>query len=438
MSDFKTFRDVEASLWQSAVAEAITRVETPAAFGVGAAAAVAPPQAQLAQPDHPFARAAERAGVFIARAKAMPAVAFAAAAAPAPGAPEDPADIGVVAVAEAPRFPEVGAFLDSMRLRFGPLDPRWIEALRNYHRYLQGRSADVPYRSYRSLDDFVFDGLLPTQGRVALMADWGTGMPIAVGVLQQIATHDPDIVVHLGDIYYSGQQDEVERRFLQPCRDTFAGPRPRIFTLAGNHDMYSGGAPYYQLLDQLGQPASYFCLRNANWQVIAVDTGRNSDVGDRVPTSLQDSEVAWVRDKIERAAGRRTIVLSHHQFFSPYERIGGGFFNPRLKEQLGPFLPADTVWYWGHEHDLILFGAYQGVRGRCIGHGAIPVPYRLELVARGRIDDGSIPVEDVAHLARNGLYYTNGYMILEFHGPAAMEVYYQYPGDADELFRRGL
>jgi len=45
------------------------------------------------------------------------------------------------------------------------------------------------------------------------------------------------------------------------------------FTLAGNHDMFCGGAPYYKLIDQLGQPASYFCLRNDNWQFLAMDTG---------------------------------------------------------------------------------------------------------------------------------------------------------------------
>jgi predicted phosphodiesterase len=325
-----------------------------------------------------------------------------------------------------------------MRLRFGPLDPRWLEALHNYHRFLQRRRDQVPYVPYRSLDDYVLDGLLPASGRVALFADWGTGTAEAVALLHQLASHDPDVVIHLGDIYYSGQQQEVERRFLAPCKDVFPGVRPHLFTLAGNHDMYSGGAPYYWLLGQLGQPASYFCLRNAHWQVIAIDTGRNSDVGDREPTHLQKEEVAWVRDKVEGAGGRRTILLSHHQLFSPYERIGGGTINPNLKGQLGPVLPPDTVWYWGHEHDLILFGPHEGVRGRCIGHGAIPVPVRLGGPPRARIDGGAIPVEGVAPLGRNGLYYNNGYVILEFDGLAAEEVYFQHPGGGGESFRRAL
>ncbi len=45
--------------------------------------------------------------------------------------------------------------------------------------------------------------------KIAIMGDWGTGMPQAVNMLQQmVAGFSPDIVMHLGDTYYAGSLDE--------------------------------------------------------------------------------------------------------------------------------------------------------------------------------------------------------------------------------------
>ena len=98
--------------------------------------------------------------------------------------------------------------------------------------------------------------------------------------------------------------------------------------------MYSGGAGYYKLVDQLGQRASYFCLRNANWQFVAMDTGftnsairLNFDPDDPDdPHGLDKAEADWVCDKVTNAGGRNTILLSHHQPFSRFERLTGGPF----------------------------------------------------------------------------------------------------------------
>ena len=59
---------------------------------------------------------------------------------------------------------------------------------------------------------------------------------------------------------------------------------PATFHLPGNHDMYAGGQPYYDVIDMLGQPASYFCLQNDHWQFLAMDT------------SLHDSNPVTVAD----------------------------------------------------------------------------------------------------------------------------------------------
>ncbi len=70
--------------------------------------------------------------------------------------------------------------------------------------------------------------------------------------------------------------------------------------------MYAGGGRYYTVLDMLGQPASYFCLRNDEWQFIALDTGlHDSDPVARTATFLEDTEVEWLKDKVRNAGGRR-------------------------------------------------------------------------------------------------------------------------------------
>src|SRR6185436_8347093 len=91
-------------------------------------------------------------------------------------------------------------------------------------------------------------------------------------------------------------------------------------------------------------------------------------------TYLEDAELVWAKDKINNAAGRRTILLSHHQLFSAFSPIGpkdngDRSTNPRLLAQFADVLPEVDAWLWGHEHNLEIYGPYAGLsRGRCIGH----------------------------------------------------------------------
>src|ERR1700733_11151027 len=92
-----------------------------------------------------------------------------------------------------------------------------------------------------------------------------------------------------------------------------------IYTLCGNHDMYSGGGGYYWLLDQIGQKASYFCLRNDNWMFLAMDTGFHDNNPFNVATNMTQpvsedgwSEADWHMQQIKNAGNRKLVLLSHH------------------------------------------------------------------------------------------------------------------------------
>ncbi len=284
------------------------------------------------------------------------------------------------------------------QISFSVCDPLWAEALVDYGEFL-AQGGTIPYVNYPpgEIGSFAVLDTLPDQPSVtvALLADWGTGMEDAEALLTQVKAKNPDVVIHLGDIYYAGTAGEVQSNFLAVYGGVFGAPGtpgvPPLYSLSGNHDMYSGGAGYYGMLTALGQPASYFCLRNADWQLLAMDTGLN----DRDPftvltnlTYLNPPEVPWQQDKLVNAAGRKTILLSHHQLFSAFDSVGQDVegqalaWNPNLQAAFTrggqSLLPQAAYWFWGHEHNLEIYQPYIGLaRGRCIGAGACLVERRL-------------------------------------------------------------
>jgi hypothetical protein len=54
----------------------------------------------------------------------------------------------------------------------------------------------IPYNVYRNVSDFVIEGKLPAQAKVAIVGDWGTGQEAAKLVLRQISNKSPDVVIH--------------------------------------------------------------------------------------------------------------------------------------------------------------------------------------------------------------------------------------------------
>jgi len=311
--------------------------------------------------------------------------------------------------------------------QFTTCDPRYAQAAEQYVAFKLD-CGKIPYKVWKNLSDFIVDWKVPAQARIVILGDWGTGQADARALLQAIARKNPDLVLHLGDVYYAGTGFEVENYFQDIWKSTFDLGKIRTFTLSGNHDMYSGGIPYYQLIQDLGQPASYFCLRNDDWQFVALDTGLHDDDALAArPTYLEDTEVAWLNDKIATAGGRRTVLLSHHQLFTANEDIGGQSVNVRLQGQVGSILPKVDVWFWGHEHNQVIYKNWQGVLARCLGHGAYPVGID-EIPANPRFD---VPMENV-FLHKGDAFHSHGYAVMDLDGPAARVSYYQDSDPEDQ------
>jgi hypothetical protein len=83
------------------------------------------------------------------------------------------------------------------------------------------------------------------------------------------------------------------------------------------------------LVGQIGQQSSYFCLQNADWQFLAMDTGNNDNSPLTVNTNMTSfpvmngwSEADWHLNKIAAAGNRKTVLLCHHQLFSAFGSVG--------------------------------------------------------------------------------------------------------------------
>lgn len=267
---------------------------------------------------------------------------------------------------------------------------------------------------------------LPAKARIAVLSDWGTGMYGGPVCAKSIETDGAfDLLMHLGDVYYSGDIDEVEQRFLKFWPDV---PSAINRALNSNHEMYSGGFGYFdRILSSFKQEASYFAFQNDYWLLVGLDTGYSEH-------ELHGDQVDWLNKLVQDAGDRRIILFSHHQPFSLYEKQG-----PRLVSQLGPLLEQRKIhaWYWGHEHRCVVYRPHPlwGVHGRCVGHSAFPYfrdsfkltrsePGWQSISGRNLVPGASVLDGPNKYVEGNGVKYgPNGYVVLELDDRDLRELY---------------
>lgn len=445
------------SLWQSAVETAITQHQrfdnltnnmaaSPGADRALTAADLAASEIERPDVRDPFMRAtsalAERRAAQFALHQTLISPLLTGISADAARAEDRlPSDVGSLvkdcaelafelAIAIATGSPRVEALRSEFE--FNVCDPLWATAIATYVAFLAGGGSPV-YRGWTDPDP-VFPFELRPDARIAFVADWGTGLPPAVQLIEQIRDKfSPDVVIHLGDIYYAGTTAENERYFYDKMASVFDLQETLVLSLCGNHDMYAGGAPYYALLDRLGQKtrqgvsSSVFCLRNKHWQFLAMNTGFHDNDPLPIPqqplTSLQPEEVLWMQARLNEAGDRKSVLLSHHQPISAFDTLDGTGHNPRLTDPFANFQDRIALWLWGHEHNMVIFDEDATVRrGRCIGCGAIPVfkdldPYKqVTAVKQGAprlsLLDGVDPP-----------MFAHGYAVMTLDGPEATVQY---------------
>jgi predicted phosphodiesterase len=423
-----TFRDRDSSLWQSALAEIVAQQNKGQAhlgkrFKGLTKGAQSPPSWEAIHADPMVLEATESLQAMQLRPGEL---ATARAAIPIKKCGEIALELAWAKI----NHDEDAIDQLTNELNFSACDPRWAETIETYIGYFKLGKASIPYRSG---GDYVLDFVLPQSATIGIVGDWGTGSSVAQDLLKQVAGYNPDLLMHLGDIYYSGTLFECQTCFLDICRAILPAQTP-VVTLAGNHDMYSAGLGYYWLVDQLHQQASYFCIQNDDWQFLAMDTGYHDFDPLSVNTNVTyptSEEIAWHLNKIQNRGKRRTALFSHHQLFSAFEPIGGKAVNDRLLDQFKTVLPNIDIWLWGHEHRLDVYKPYLGLqRGRCLGCSAVP-----EFVDPNYFTPkfGDVPLQPV-QLANDGSTYDHAYAIMKLNGPQAEICYYQQSAPNKPLF----
>ncbi len=279
--------------------------------------------------------------------------------------------------------------------------------------------------------------------RVAVFGDWGSGLYGAQPIATAIKS-DPNyqLVLHLGDTYYSGTKKEFQSRF------TAFFPKPAgavARSLNGNHEMYSGGIPYIEAIDQdFDQKSSCFAWQTDHWLLVGLDTAYWDDSTPAKDHVLTQRQFDWLNGLLAAAGSRKVVLFSHHQLFSQLSDQG-----THLIDKLEPLLESGRIhsWYWGHEHRCVVYEPHPlwGLRGRCIGHGGFP-EFRNAL---GTAVQGELGWTTLAAKEKDGVkvpaaqslegpnrfindgparYLPHGFLTLEFDGPNLVEIYREPDG----------
>jgi hypothetical protein len=262
--------------------------------------------------------------------------------------------------------------------KFGDLDAGWITALIFYIALKLGAPFNTTPAVITNTDDTV---------KIAIVGDWGTG-PWADGsinypaleVINQIPPRTPDYTIHLGDVYYAGtggflDSDEEVSNFVNNWPSGSKGS----FMLNSNHEMYSGAQGFFGKglkapIFSAQQNTSYFAIQHEKWIIIALDTAYYDKSPLFMNGALNDAnQINFIKSL--NTANKTIILLTHHNPTSVDGTTTAQL--PLWNQVLAALGRAPDFWYWGHVHNAMVysdtsFPGGNGVKARCVGHGAIP------------------------------------------------------------------
>jgi Calcineurin-like phosphoesterase len=254
--------------------------------------------------------------------------------------------------------------------KFG--NPLWQQMFEEYFKYYWQyplhKGGSPKYRSWQAddagkgdLNYGVIKWRLPANARIAIVGDIGTGTDMAAAVLSAALTFNPDVVLHLGDVYFSGTSFETEHRLVGLIRSVLGRQRVPLFTVPGNHEYFTGGISFLAALDAghlvvedtQQQVASYFCLRTADdgWQFLGLDTGYNGHYMN-VPPSAQQAVLE--RLHVGKVESSTTIDPHWPRAFNPYFSRAAApdlpIQNPNIQDPTSPppqvtLRPDEAAWH---------------------------------------------------------------------------------------------
>lgn len=329
---------------------------------------------------------------------------------------------------------------------FAVLDPGWSLAVLDYIRLKIDLESLAPFNTNPNAITINPDN--KTSLKIAIMGDWGTGnYPDGSSnnspsnkIMTAIGNLSPDIVVHLGDVYYAGSDNflifEGEEQINLIEAWNYNAPLGN-FTLNSNHEMYGGANGYFNVAlksdlfknqtgpDVSGNPTSYFSITYGNWVIVGLDTAYNATkeyMQGRITDAFQPAF-------LHQFKGKNVIILSHH---NPIDTLGQ-VLNSLWTDVTGPkaLNGSPAMWYWGHIHNGIVYNntaVSKTTLARCLGNGAIPIGKAQWLEGQSTIDYFTqTPLGDTD--PNNALRVKNGFAILTIENGVVSESWYDQDGN---------
>jgi DNA repair exonuclease SbcCD nuclease subunit len=207
--------------------------------------------------------------------------------------------------------------------------------------------------------------------RIAVCGDagyLGVAQNKVIRMILERHKEDPfDYAIHLGDVYFAGDVDEMALNFLSPfARLTKKGMK--LFTLVGNHDLYYGGTSFIFAMEMLQQPGRYFRIDSPHWRIACLDTslGAINIAGD--DAKLDPKQLDWFDSMLAENDDRPLVMMSHHFAISGWSKPAISLTS-QLSDRVNDKVFA---WYWGHEHNCALYpkSGSNTYWGACVGNGS--------------------------------------------------------------------
>jgi len=296
----------------------------------------------------------------------------------------------------------------------------WLENLLHKHPFPAGQPQPIQ---------------IPDQVTIALAGDFGTGNfgdgdSPSTRISKLIPTLNPHITIHLGDVYYAGTSGEESSKLVT----YWPGGSIGSFALNSNHEMYSGGDPYFT--ETLAAPGfelqagfSFFALENSKWIIVGLDSAYNANVlklyMDGSIGNAGGAQAQFLQEMAGR--GKKVILLSHHNGLADTGVPGDTPIN-LFSEVMGAFGGAapPAYWYWGHVHIGAAYKALDnGMLCRCVGHSAVPWGFASDLQTSQQVQwfekcSANDPGDD--------LRVFNGFALLQLDGEKIQETFYDETG----------
>jgi predicted phosphodiesterase len=206
--------------------------------------------------------------------------------------------------------------------------------------------------------------LAPTEDRIriAVIGDSGFGEELTYRLVEAMAEHDPDLVVHVGDVVYKiFQEGDPRVAFIEKYFRPFSPVlhRAPVYPVPGNHeydvDAYLGGDPYYFTVfppfpemsygDDLPDPVrrEWYAIDVGSTQILLL----NSQL--LFQGRLVEEQTEWLRERLADDRFKNSVVVFHVPPYSSSRHAGEGRI---VASRWGEILAqaSDRLVLSGHEH----------------------------------------------------------------------------------------